>query len=121
MKKFDVLVAGELNVDLIMSGIQKFPELEKEIMADEMLLTLGSSSAIFASNLSTLGSTVAFTCMIGKDAFGELVLDSLKKKKVNCDFVTQSSEHKTGCTVAMIFGNERAMVTHGGAMEKFST
>jgi sugar/nucleoside kinase (ribokinase family) len=120
VKKSDVLVAGELNVDLIMSGLDQFPVLEKEIMAKEMLLTLGSSSAIFASNLSVIGSNVAFAGMIGKDSFGELVLASLQMKKVSCDFILQSAKNKTGCTVAIILGNDRAMLTHAGAMEEFS-
>jgi sugar/nucleoside kinase (ribokinase family) len=54
-KKFDVLVVGELNIDLILDGLQQFPEIGKEILAEKMVYTLGSSSAIFASNLSTLG------------------------------------------------------------------
>ena len=66
-KKFDVLVVGELNVDLIFNGIEKFPEVGKEILAKKMLLTLGSSSAIFASNLSVLGSRVSFCGCVGKD------------------------------------------------------
>ena len=46
-KKFDVIVVGELNVDLILNQIDGFPEVGKEKLADQMTLTLGSSSAIF--------------------------------------------------------------------------
>jgi len=59
MKRFDVLVVGELNVDLILGPLDRLPVLEKEILAKEMVLTLGSSSAIFASNLSALGNGAA--------------------------------------------------------------
>ena len=45
MKKFDIIVVGELNVDLILDGISMFPELGKEILAGGMDLVLGSSSA----------------------------------------------------------------------------
>ncbi len=55
-KIFDVIVIGELNVDLILNNIESFPEIGKEKLAKNMTLTLGSSSAIFASNLSSLGS-----------------------------------------------------------------
>ncbi|MBA4168626.1 MAG: carbohydrate kinase family protein, partial [Chitinophagaceae bacterium] len=41
-KRFDVLVVGELNVDLILNQLDRFPELGKEIIARKMLLTLGS-------------------------------------------------------------------------------
>jgi sugar/nucleoside kinase (ribokinase family) len=59
-KNFDVIVVGELNVDLILNHIEKFPVIGKEVLADRMKLTMGSSSAIFASNLSTLGSRTSF-------------------------------------------------------------
>jgi len=54
-KRFDVLVVGELNVDLILDGLGTFPEVGKEVLANKMNLVLGSSSAIFASNISSLG------------------------------------------------------------------
>jgi sugar/nucleoside kinase (ribokinase family) len=66
-KLFDVLVVGELNVDLILSDIEKFPEIGKEVLAHGMTLTLGSSSAIFASNISSLGARVAFLGKINSE------------------------------------------------------
>ena len=44
--KYDVIVVGELNVDLILNKIDGFPEMGKEKLAGQMILTLGSSSAI---------------------------------------------------------------------------
>ena len=38
-----------------------------------MVVTLGSSTAIFAANAAALGSKVCFVGMVGRDAFGELV------------------------------------------------
>ena len=65
-KQFDVIVVGELNVDLIMNQLHSFPETGKEKLAEKMLLTLGSSSAIFASNLAALGMKVSFVGKIGE-------------------------------------------------------
>ena len=58
--QYDVIVVGELNVDLILNQIDKFPVIGKEVLATQMTLTLGSSSAIFASNLKTLGTAVTY-------------------------------------------------------------
>jgi len=113
-----MLVVGELNVDLILNNIDAFPKIGSEILADEMALTLGSSSAIFASNISTLGVRTAFIGKIGKDSFGELVIDSLKKKKVDTSLIQNSKTRQTGATIVLNFGNDRAMVTHPGAMEE---
>ncbi len=117
MKKFDVLVVGELNVDIILNDIHGFPEVGKEIIAQDLNMTLGSSSAIFASNLSALGANVAFVGKVGKDSFSDFVKDSLKEKMVNTDGVISSNEYKTGLTMVMNYGTERANVTFPGAME----
>ena len=88
--RFDVIVVGELNIDIIMNGINRFPEIGKEILAESLDVTLGSSSAIFASNLSSLGSRVSFLGKIGKDEFALTVLNSLQSKGVDTSNIIQS-------------------------------
>ncbi|MBN8650475.1 MAG: carbohydrate kinase family protein [Cytophagales bacterium] len=116
-KEFDVLVVGELNVDLILNQINKFPEMGKEMLAGHMTLTLGSSSAIFASNLSTLGSRVTFAGNLGHDNFGDHILSSLKAKGVSTIFINRSVKQNTGATIVLNFDEDRAMVTYPGAMK----
>ena len=116
-KKFDVIVVGELNVDLILNQIDSFPEIGKEKLADNMTLTLGSSSAIFASNLSALGMSVSFIGKIGNDIFGNFCKEQLERKGVDTSMLIVKDELKTGATVVLNFGADRAMVTHQGAMK----
>jgi len=120
MKTIDVLVVGELNVDLILNQIESFPELGKEKIARQMNITLGSSSAIFASNLSSLGARVSFIGKIGNDQFGDVVLQSLKSKGVDIGSIQKSDGLNTGATLVLNFNEDRAMVTHPGAMENLS-
>lgn len=115
-KKFHVLVAGELNVDLILNQLEKFPETGKEIIANKMTFTLGSSSAIFASNLSVLGSSVCFCGRVGHDAFANKILADLTLKGVDVNYIQRSSTSDTGISVAFNFNEDRAMVTYPGAM-----
>ncbi len=117
-KQYDVLVVGELNLDLILNGIDKFPEIGKEVLAQKMTLTLGSSSAIFASNLATLGSRVRFCGSIGKDDFGEKILSDLAERNVDCSAIIRSDTADTGITVALNIGEDRAMITYPGAMNE---
>ncbi len=117
----DVLVVGELNVDLILDKIDGFPEVGKEKLAEEMILTLGSSSAIFASNLSSMGAKVAFLGKIGTDNFGNLVVDSLERKKVITRYIIHCKEYATGSTIVLNYGMDRAMVTYPGAMNHLTT
>lgn len=117
MKFFDVLVVGELNVDIILDKIQGFPVVGKEIVSKEMTMTLGSSSAIFASNLSSLGNKVGFLGKIGKDDFARTVINTLKEKKVDTENIIQSEDYQTGLTIVMNYDMDRANVTFPGAME----
>ncbi|MCF6351990.1 MAG: carbohydrate kinase family protein [Cyclobacteriaceae bacterium] len=118
--KFDIIVIGELNIDLILNQIEGFPEVGKEILADKMTLTLGSSSAICASNLSSLGLKVAFIGKLGNDIFGRFIIDQLNDKGVDTSLVIIDDNLKTGATIALSYGEERAMVTHQGAMSHLS-
>ncbi len=119
-KKFDVLVAGELNIDLILDKLDQFPVIGKEIMAGDMVYTLGSSSAIFASNLSTLGVSVNYCGCIGDDSFGEKIINDLAAKNVNTSNIIRSKTSGTGITVAFNFNQDRAMVTYPGAMNELT-
>ncbi|GJM29717.1 MAG: ribokinase [Cyclobacteriaceae bacterium] len=116
-RKFDILVVGELNVDLILNDIKQPPQLGKEVIAQSLDVTLGSSTAIFASNISTMGASVAFLGKIGTDRFGEIVLNSLKDRGVVTDYIVQSSELTTGASVVLNHHQDRYMVTYPGAME----
>jgi sugar/nucleoside kinase (ribokinase family) len=117
-KKFDVLVAGELNIDLILDKLDQFPVIGKEIMAAEMIYTLGSSSAIFASNLSSIGVLVNYCGMVGTDNFGDKILNDLTGKKVHTHNIMRSKTAGTGITVALNFNQDRAMITYPGAMNE---
>ena len=79
MPRFDVTIAGELNLDLILYGLPEQLLPERELLADRMMLTLGSSSAIVAHNLAALGSRVGFQSRIGDDSLGQIALDRLQK------------------------------------------
>ncbi len=120
IKKFDVAVIGELNVDLILNKIAGFPEIGKEILSGDMNLILGSSSAIFAANLSTLGCRVSFIGKTGVDLTGDFVIRHLQSKGVDTSGIIQDSAVKTGITVALNYNDDRAMITFPGAMESLS-
>lgn len=120
MKNIDVLVVGELNVDIILDHIEGIPSIGKEILANKMNITLGSSSAILASNLSILGAETAFVGKLGKDNFANIVLKAFEEKKVNTENIIVDSHLKTGLTVVLNYDNDRANVTYPGAMEKLT-
>ncbi len=117
MKVFDVVAIGELNVDLILNRIQGMPVVGKEIFAGDMLLTLGSSTAIFAANAASLGLKVAFAGMIGKDSFGQLVKTSLEERRVSTHYLVEAETYATGATLVLAYAEDRANITYQGCMD----
>ncbi|MBX3242131.1 MAG: carbohydrate kinase family protein [Chitinophagaceae bacterium] len=118
--KFDVIVVGELNIDLILNQVHSFPEIGKEKFSDAMTLALGSSSAIFASNLSSLGLKVAFIGKIGDDIFGRFCKEQLEVKGVDTSMIMIDNNMQTGATIVLNFGEDRANITHQGVMKLMS-
>lgn len=114
--KIEAIVIGELNVDIILNDIESFPVIGKEIIANTMSVTLGSSSAIFASNLSSLGAHVAFIGKIGEDNFAQVVLAALERKNVDTSHIIKSTFMSTGATVVLNYDQDRANITYPGAM-----
>lgn len=116
MKQFEVLALGELNADLILNGIDGEPEIGKEKFAKDMVVTLGSSTAIFAANIASLGARTAFVGMIGKDSFGNMVKSSLQTKGVDISLLMETDKKPTGATIVLNYNEDRAMVTYPGTM-----
>lgn len=116
MKKYDIAAIGELNVDIILNGIESEPEIGKEKFCRDMTVTLGSSTAIFAANAAALGSKVCFVGMVGRDSFGDLVNASLQAKGVDTGYLIHGNT-PTGATICMNYGEDRANLTYQGAMD----
>lgn len=112
MKPYDILVAGEINPDLILSGnvIPEFGQVEK--LVDSASLTIGSSSAIFAFGAARLGLKVAFIGVCGDDVFGRFMLDEMSKRGVDVSHVIVRAGGQTGLSVILNQGSDRAILTH---------
>ena len=112
--RYDILVAGEINPDLILSGnvTPEFGQVEK--LVDSAALTIGSSSAIFACGAARLGLKVAFIGVCGDDVFGKFMLEEMSKRGVDVDNVIVRKDGQTGLSVILNQGSDRAILTHPG-------
>ena len=121
MPRFDVTIAGELNLDLILYGLPDELPPERELIAERMMLTLGSSSAIVAHNLAALGRRVGFISRIGDDQLGQIALDRLGTGGVDVSKVRRTTgTSKTGLTVILQRERWRNMVTYAGTIFELS-
>lgn len=114
--KFDLSAVGELNLDLVMYGLPAEFELDREHLASDMRITLGSSSAIFAHNFSLLGNRVGFNSAIGADALGELCLLRLAESGADVSGVRKFAGRQTGLTVILPRPQKRYILTYQGVM-----
>jgi sugar/nucleoside kinase (ribokinase family) len=120
MPRFDVTIAGELNLDLILYGLPEQLPPERELLADRMALTLGSSSAIVAHNLAALGSRVGFQSRIGDDELGPIALERLRHAGVDVSQVrVVPGTAKTGLTVILPRTGWRNILTYSGTIAEF--
>src|SRR6202163_4747233 len=117
MPRFDVTIAGELNLDLILYGLPDQLPPERELLADRMMLTLGSSSAIVAHNLAALGSRVGFQSRIGNDPLRRIALDRLQQGGVDVSCVCSvPGSTTTGLTVILHHKAWRNILTYSGTI-----
>jgi sugar/nucleoside kinase (ribokinase family) len=121
MPSFDVTIAGEVNLDLILYGVPEELPRERELLADHMKLTLGGSSAILAHNLAAQGSRVGFQSCIGDDDFGRLALLPLQQSGVDVSRVRRmQGAVGTGITVVLQRERWRNMVTYSGTIAELA-
>ena len=119
--RFDVTIAGELNLDLILYGLPEELPPERELLADGMMLTLGSSSAIVAHNLAALGSLVGFQSLIGEDSLGQIALDRLAEGGVDVSRVRRvQGQTTTGLTIILPRAGWRNILTYAGTIADLS-
>ncbi len=118
-RRFDVTIAGEINLDLILYGLPAVMPLERELLASGFRMTLGGSSAITAHNLAMLGTRVGFVTRVGTDDMGRLAMERMMTSGVD---VLESKRQgaATGVTLLLPHGAERHILTYPGTMAEMT-
>jgi Sugar kinases, ribokinase family len=114
MAKLDITIAGEINLDLILYGLpEEMPE-ERELLASDFAITLGSSSAILAHNLAALGAKVGFVTKAGDDSLGSIAMDQLRERGVELGSAKRAGN--SGITVILPHRVRRHILTYPGTI-----
>jgi sugar/nucleoside kinase (ribokinase family) len=116
MSKLDIVIAGEINLDLILYGLPEQMPTERELLATNFAITLGSSSAILAHNLAALGSRVGFITKAGDDSFGILAMERLRERGVDLSRVARGT--KSGVTFILPHESHRHILTYPGTISE---
>jgi sugar/nucleoside kinase (ribokinase family) len=117
MTDFDLVVVGDCNADLLISGGDVVPAFgQQERLVDEASLTIGGSGGICAAGAARLGLRVAMVGVLGDDIFGRFMRESLGTRGVDMSAVRTDPRIPTGLSVHLIRDDDRAIITNPGTI-----
>jgi len=110
----DVLVAGDLFFDLVMSGFESWPRPGEELFAKAFHKEIGGGAAITACGLSKLGLRTGVVGVVGKDD-GHWMLEQLSARGVSTRGIRVTTPEPTGFAVSVSTNMDRTFLTYRGA------
>ncbi len=117
MPALDLLVLGDCNPDLVLSGGDVVPAFgQVERIVDEATLVIGGSGAIAACGAARLGLRVALVGVVGDDAFGRFMRETLADRGVENTGIAVDPHRPTGVSVVLARGADRAILTAAGTI-----
>lgn len=117
--KRDVLVVGSLNADLVVRA-PRFPGPGETISGENLQVIPGGKGANQAVAAARLGANVSMLGRVGKDNFGDFLLNNLQSNHVNTQFI-QRDDASTGTATIIVDGNgQNSIVLSPGANGKVS-
>jgi sugar/nucleoside kinase (ribokinase family) len=117
MADFDLLVLGDANPDLVLSGGEVEPAFgQAERLVDHASLTIGGSGGILACGAARLGLRVAFAGVVGDDLFGAFMREQLAARGVDVRGIAVDPSRPTGVTVVLSGPEDRAILTSLGTI-----
>ena len=116
MKRRDVAVVGEIYIDHIFTGFDRWPQPGEEVYAPQHTREVGGGAAITACALAKLGRSVDLVGIIGtSDA--TWIVDRLRTFGVS-DGGLVKGDGNTGVTVSVSIRDERSFYSHAGVNKK---
>lgn len=121
MTSFDVLVLGDCNPDIVLSD----PDAQVRFGQHESLfrhggLTVGGSASITACACARLGLKTMFVGAVGQDPLGQYMLHELNERGIDTTACPELEDAATGFSVILSRGEDRAILTHTGAIERLA-
>ena len=118
-KKWDVFIYGDINVDIVIPGVEQFPGAGQEHVVEDMSVYPGGGAALFSLGLGKLGLTPAFQGSVGADCHGEWLREELLRNHVDCTFLRTSQKSKTGISLSFTNEKDRSFLTYRGTNEEW--
>ena len=100
----DISVLGIFVADISFSG-PKIPSVGETILGNKYNVGPGGKGCNQAIAIARLGGKVNFISKIGKDSYGELALNTLKKNNINIENIIQDEKLQTGVAGILVDKN----------------
>ena len=100
----DISVLGIFVADISFSG-PKIPSVGETILGNKYNVGPGGKGCNQAIVIARLGGKVNFISKIGKDSYGELALNTLKKNNINIENIIQDEKLQTGVAGILVDKN----------------
>ena len=100
----NISVLGIFVADISFSG-NKIPAVGETILGNRYNVGPGGKGCNQAVAIARLGGKVNFISKIGKDSYGELALDTLKKNNINTESIIQDEKLQTGVAGILVDKN----------------
>ncbi len=113
------LFVGDINVDVILGGLESLPVVDREITCQSFDVEMGSTAVLSACAYAALGGDAGILGLAGLDEYGEFMLRGLRQRGVNTDLVRRTDQIGTGVTVNLIHGATRTQITYPGTIAEF--
>lgn len=109
-----ILVVGSLNADLVVRA-PRFPQPGETISGDDLNIFPGGKGANQAVAAARLGANVSMLGRVGKDNFGDFLLENLKQNKVDSTLI-QRDDSSTGTAIIIVDSSgQNSIVLSSGA------
>lgn len=117
--ELDLLVVGDVNPDVIVSGLTAAPRFDQvEHLVKTTDLVVGGSAAITAVGAARLGLRVGLCGVVGDDRFGEFMVSELGAAGLDVERINVVGEEATGVSVVLLHEEKRAILTAAGCMDQ---
>jgi sugar/nucleoside kinase (ribokinase family) len=114
-RDLDLLVAGEINPDVIVTDPDPRPVFgQHERFVAGIRLAIGSSSVITACGAARLGLRVAMAGVVGDDELGRFMVEAMAGRGLDITACRVDPVLPTGASVILGNGTDRAILTSRG-------
>ncbi len=112
-----ILVVGSLNADLVVRA-PRFPQPGETISGEDLQVIPGGKGANQAVAAARLGANVSMLGRVGKDNFGDFLLDNLKQNNVDSASIQRDNAATGTATIIVDANGQNSIVLSPGANGK---